>query len=159
LYITALKSEVRKSTRVRCASPRRSRGHANTRVGSGLVRYFSDRKTEKKESGRTEKLTFRTWGLKKLLPVLVSSCKMITSYSVSRWPHIALLHWEKFFSSYWLKTVIKWRQLGKILQFDHWLYSCWPLILVILIKPLIKMTEIQLSNWSNFFNWPHLTTV
>ena len=31
---------------------------------SGLVRYFSDRKTEKKESDRSAKRTFRTWGLK-----------------------------------------------------------------------------------------------
>ena len=31
---------------------------------SGLVRYFSDQKTEKKEFGWTEKLTFWTWGLK-----------------------------------------------------------------------------------------------
>ena len=33
---------------------------------SGLVRYFSDRKTEKKKSDRSAKRTFRTWSLKNI---------------------------------------------------------------------------------------------
>ena len=98
------------------------------------------------------------FSLSKLLVIRSVICAVLKfkklNFAMTIEQSICSLTERNFFYSHWLKTVIKWRQLRKILQFDQGLYSSWLQILVILIKTVIKMTEIQLSNRKIFSNWP-----
>ena len=63
IVITTLKNEMQKSTRMRFASPRRSRKHANTRVDLGTL-LCRHSKILFGTSEKFEKRTFRPCGLK-----------------------------------------------------------------------------------------------